>query len=175
MVRATCLHDALRRASRVRAISHSGYGYGVSQEIVSIANSVAPARLKTGFVIDLAHVVVDKLPSGQLETKRDRPRRTVQPDRTRVFERTWHQSPAVRPRHPPASERGQANGSSASPTAGRPLWQRTMSDGSSLPTCRPAIKDSLVVTWAKPVDVTCESISSGDAVSDSRALLSRSG
>ena len=48
----------------------------------------------------------------------------------------------------PATAYGNANGSSTSPTAGNPDWQRTIITGSSLPTYLPAINDSRCVEVA---------------------------
>ena len=48
----------------------------------------------------------------------------------------------VRSPHPAGHEDRVQNGSSASPTAGKPLWERTIITGSSLPTYLPAIQRS---------------------------------
>src|SRR5579883_2646164 len=59
--------------------------------------------------------------------------------------------PRCEPRIHPSTRCGKVKGSSTSPTAGMPDWQRTIITGSSLPTYFPAIRLSLSVDAAAAI------------------------
>ena len=72
---------------------------------------------------------------GDLEAEGHDTRRAVEAARrARARVETGISGAWCEPRMQPATVCGNANGSSTSPTAGSPDWQRTISTGSSLPT-----------------------------------------
>jgi hypothetical protein len=76
----------------------------------------------------------DQAPGGDLVAEADDAGLAVEASRVGVTQRHRLMGTWCEPRMLPATACGKANGSRASPTAGRPDWQRTIITGSSLPT-----------------------------------------